>query len=85
MLVKCLAQDADDRFATVGDLVRALDEVIALHAKPPPRPAPPGPIPLPYPLEPSAPPQPHPGMRAPHRLDTQPVRRPPAMTRIVLL
>ena len=50
VLVKCLAQDADDRFATVADLVRALDETIARYPKAPPRPAPPGPIPLPYPI-----------------------------------
>jgi eukaryotic-like serine/threonine-protein kinase len=38
VLLRCLAADVDDRFASAGDLARALDE--ALATAPPPAPAP---------------------------------------------
>jgi len=38
VLMKCLAEDIDDRFASANDLARALDEAIAVAAPPPPPP-----------------------------------------------
>jgi serine/threonine-protein kinase len=49
LLVRCLAQDADDRFASAAELSRAIDEALVAHPE-----APPPPPPTPAPQMPSA-------------------------------
>ena len=69
ILLRCLAQDLDDRFATVADLVRAIDDALLRHPTPASRPRAPSPaVERPQPW-----------------LQTAPIRRRPRRSRLALV